>query len=237
MSTQDVFTDRLSEYLDNEDMRATDRAAIEAHLTACAECRATLAELRAVAAVAASLPDRPPTDDLWSGVANRLQADSLVVPFRRPEARRFSFTLPQLVAAGLALMVLSGGMVWVSRSGDPRASLPPVVAERMPGPPIEPAIEEPISPASFADAQFDQAIADLERALAENRGRLDPETVRILEENLQSIDQAIEQSRKALRADPANVYLNNHFAESRNRKLALLRRASALALAHDLSGS
>jgi tetratricopeptide (TPR) repeat protein len=233
MSTQDVFTDRLSEYLDNEDMSAGDRSAIEAHLTTCAECRATLAELRAVAAVAASLPDMPPSRDLWAGVANRLQAYSSVVPFRKAEARRFSFTLPQLVAAGFALMVLSGGIVWVSRSGDPRASLPPVVATKeTPAPP-----EELIAPASFADSQFDQAVADLERALAENRSRLDPETVRILEENLQSIDQAIEQSRKALRADPANVYLNNHFAESRNRKLALLRRASALALAHDGSGS
>ena len=51
-----------------------------------------------------------------------------------------------------------------------------------------------------------------------------------------TIDQAIEQSRKALRADPANVYLNSHFAASRNRKLALLRRASALAMAQDSAG-
>ena len=46
----------------------------------------------------------------------------------------------------------------------------------------------------------------------------------------EAIDEAIEQSRKALKADPANLYLNNHFAASRNRKLALLRRATALAL-------
>ena len=72
---------------------------------------------------------------------------------------------------------------------------------------------------------------------AAGRNRLDPETVRIIEDNLLSIDQAIEQSRKALRADPANVYLNSHFAASRNRKLALLRRATALAMARDASGS
>ena len=72
--------------------------------------------------------------------------------------------------------------------------------------------------------------------LEDGRSRLDPETIRILEDNLRTIDQAIEQSRKALRADPANVYLNNHFAASRNRKLALLRRASALAMAQDSAG-
>ncbi|HEY7058332.1 MAG TPA: hypothetical protein VH458_17495, partial [Vicinamibacterales bacterium] len=58
--------------------------------------------------------------------------------------------------------------------------------------------------------------------------QLDPETVRILEANLQAIDQAIDQSRRALEADPANIYLYNHLAEARQRKLALLRRASAL---------
>jgi hypothetical protein len=77
---------------------------------------------------------------------------------------------------------------------------------------------------------------DLEKTLAAGRSRLDPETVRILEDNLRTIDQAIEQSRRALRADPNNVYLNGHFAASRNRKLALLRRASALAMAQDVTG-
>ena len=89
---------------------------------------------------------------------------------------------------------------------------------------------------AFADPNYDQAVADLEKMLETGRSRLDPETVRILEDNLRTIDQAIEQSRKALRADPASVYLNNHFAASRNRKLALLRRASALAMAQDAVG-
>ncbi len=137
-------------------------------------------------------------------------------------------------------MLLSGGLVWVARLGDPRASLPPAVAQNAPEP-AAPASEE-LEPASalsrvaFADANYDQAVADLEKLLATNRSRLDPETVRILEANLQTIDQAIEQSRKALRADPANVYLNNHFAASRNRKIALLRRASALTMAQDSVG-
>ena len=81
-----------------------------------------------------------------------------------------------------------------------------------------------------------EAVADLEKALETGRSRLDPETVSILEDNLRTIDQAIDQARKALRADPANAYLNNHFAASRNRKLALLRRASALAMSGDSMG-
>jgi anti-sigma factor RsiW len=232
MGTEDLFTGRLSDYLDGEDLTAAERAAIEAHLVTCAACRTTLAELRDVASLAASLPDAAPPNDLWPGVAGRLTATPSVVPFTRPEHRRFSFTLPQLVAAGLALMVLSGGLVWLARLGDPRTSLPPAVAQ----------VEHEEAPApspsrvAFADPEYDQAVADLEKTLDAGRGRLDAETVRILEDNLRTIDQAIEQSRKALRADPANVYLNNHFAASRQRKLALLRRASALAMAQDPAG-
>jgi tetratricopeptide (TPR) repeat protein len=228
----DLFVARLSDFLDDEEIGAAERAEIEAHLATCATCRTVLAELRGVAARARALPDAPPAADLWPGVAERLQPPS-VRPFVTSRARRFSFTLPQLVAAGLALMVLSGGMVWVARLGDPRTSLPPVAA----GTDLERQAPEPAPVlTSFDDSHYDQAIADLQKILETGRSRLDADTIRVIEDNLATIDQAIEQSRKALRSDPANVYLNNHFAASRSRKLALLRRASALTMARATEG-
>ena len=85
-----------------------------------------------------------------------------------------------------------------------------------------------LAPAALADPRYDAAIADLEQALRAGRADLDPGTVKIIEANLDAIDKAIDQSRRALAADPANVYLNNHLADSRQRKLALLRRATAM---------
>ena len=41
----DVWTDRLSEYLDDE-LPPGERVALEGHLAQCAECSATLADLR-----------------------------------------------------------------------------------------------------------------------------------------------------------------------------------------------
>jgi anti-sigma factor RsiW len=224
MST-DAFTDRLSEYLDDE-LSAEDRRQISAHLATCEACRTTLDQLRSVVSEATSLTDSAPARDLWSGIAARIgpagHLRARVSPFRRAISSRLSFTLPQLAAAGLTLMVLSGGLVWMARSGDPRADFAPVNAQVDPPDPVA-------LPANFADRHYSEAIADLQRTLDAERSKLDPETVRVLEKNLAAIDQAIDQCRRALQADPSNVYLNTHLADARQRKLMLLRRATALA--------
>jgi hypothetical protein len=90
-----------------------------------------------------------------------------------------------------------------------------------------------VVPVSMADAQYDAAVADLAGALKQGRGRLDASTIGIVEHNLQIIDQAIEQARQALAADPANSYLSSHLFEARRRKLDLLRRAAALSSESD----
>jgi anti-sigma factor RsiW len=213
----DAYTSRLSDYLDDEDLSPAERAEIEGHLRGCAECRATLEELREVVGQAAALTDSAPETDLWSGIQDRLGSRD-VVPFPARAARRVSFTIPQLVAAGLALMVLSGSMVWMMRVGQGRADLPPMAASEGP---------RPVN-VSTTDAGYEEAIADLERALEAGRDRLDPQTIRVIEANLMAIDRMIAQSREALAADASNSFLNMHLADARRRKLELLRSATAL---------
>jgi hypothetical protein len=74
----------------------------------------------------------------------------------------------------------------------------------------------------------DLAIAALEQRLAEGESVLDSSTVRIIEESLAKIDRAIASATAALEADPGNMWLNRHLADSKARKLRLLEKAAVL---------
>lgn len=222
----DVWTDRLSEYLDDE-LPPGERAALEGHLAQCAECSATLADLRRVVARARALESTGPSTDLWPGIATRIGAAAAAGPaVRAIGMRRFAFSLPQLLAAGIALMVLSGGSVWLLRPASGPAAAPTIASSAVA--PAESGLGAPASWQRRAAPGYDAAVADLERVLAEGRGRLDTATVRVLEQNLHVIDQALEQARRAVAADSANAYLNSHLAETMRRKLDLLRQAASL---------
>lgn len=168
------------------------------------------------------LHDPPPAADLWPGIATRLEP-------RAVARRSVTFTLPQLALAATLLMAVSAGVSWLAL----RPAAPPAQATiRAVADPVE-AVRGDVARATFADEQYDAAVADLERVLQQDGSRLDPQTVLVIERNLRAIDDAIRQSRAALDADPANTYLNSHLADARRRKLDLLRRAAGLSSGGD----
>jgi hypothetical protein len=171
----------------------------------------------------ARLKDVPPATDLWPGIQARLAAAG--APQR---ARVVSFTLPQLAMAATLLIAVSAGVSWLALGqrvgGSATAPQPVIRAVVEPRETQQPDVQR----ATFADAQYDAAVADLERVLRDESERLDPQTVMVIERNLRAIDDAIHEARAALDADPANTYLNSHLADARRRKLELLRRAAGL---------
>jgi anti-sigma factor RsiW len=238
----DRWTDRLSEYLDG-DLAAPERAELETHISLCEECADTLEALRAVAERAQHLETPALTEDLWPGIEARIGAESRPRIFRiRPNAFRFTVSLPQAAAAALALTLLSGGAMWWAMRTGPLA--PPkggAVATQTPGATTPATLTAGAASApgaavnqfaGFDATHYDTAIADLERMLTEHRSQLDTSTVRVVEQNLVIIDHAIEQARRALAADPASPYLNGHLAQQLKLKLDLLRRATDLPGAH-----
>lgn len=167
------------------------------------------------------MKDEMPATDLWQGIHSRLEQK----PARRGV---ISVTWGQLALAASLLVAVSAGLTWLAAHRPAGNEGPTQAVVRAEGEPVGPAAGQ-VEQANFADQQFDAAISDLEQILREERDRLDPRTVMVIERNLNAIDDAIKQAREALDSDPANPYLNSHLADARRRKLELLRRATTLA--------
>jgi predicted anti-sigma-YlaC factor YlaD len=224
----DPWIARLSEYLDGE-LPEWERIALESHLETCGECSTAVSDLRRVVRRARTLKERGPAKDLWPGIASRIGSSSTAsqpvvdLASRSRRTRRWAFSLPQLAAAALALMTLSGGAAWLLHAPAAPTALTPGLTVPSGTAPVVTVALKPNASQSYA-----AAVADLERVLAEGRGRLDTTTVKIIEKNLAAIDRAIAEAQRALDADSANLYLNTHLAETMRRKLDLLRQAAAL---------
>lgn len=223
------LNEQLSALADGE-LEGDALVAAESHLLACEACRAALDDLHALKRRAAALDDREPATDLWAGIQQRLMGEPAVVAIARAPSRRkkLAFSVPQLAAAAIALMMISGGAVALLMRQSPAAGTRAAALE--PGVDAAPVVEASLRTAAAAPgiATYDAAIRELELALTVRRARLDAATVRVLEQSMRLIDLAITQAREALARDPNNFYLNSHLQNALGRKLDLLRHVATL---------
>jgi anti-sigma factor RsiW len=162
MTMHEEWTDRLSDYLDNE-LEDGERAAVDAHLRACADCTAVLEDLRRVVARAraVTVAARPPQADLWTGVARRVA-----------KGTGLSLTMTQLAAAAVLIAAVSGGLVW---------QFAPERETREGGRPADPNVNSAaradaagLVAVSLADDQYDAALLTqtIDQAIAQAREAL-----------------------------------------------------------------
>lgn len=246
----DNWTARLSEYLDG-DLHATDASALEQHLRECAECEATLADLRIIAAEAGALGTQDPPRDLWTGIAAEIGAGSAVISLdaHRKTRRSITLSMPQMAAAAVVLLAIGGTAVWQMQA--PRADVRTVATTTQPTshttnasdatPSATTTVVQPganatnalrnVSRSQTAQVQtlgYDAAINQLQQAADQNRTQLNPETTRVIEQSMGTIDRAIADARAALASDPANAYLHRHLDRTMKQKLELLRQAAKI---------
>ncbi|HUP89971.1 MAG TPA: anti-sigma factor [Longimicrobiales bacterium] len=243
----DKWTEQLSDYIDGE-LSFAETEALEAHLLECVDCGRTLQELRTVVARASQVMDRPPENDLWQGIAARIAQPATegsdVAPLH--SRRRIAFSIPQLAAASVALMLLSGSTMYLMAKGGGESAgpaqqqvataakpeiVPSTATDPVPNPgravTTRQAVQQPVQQVnSPAAANYSLAINELETALHGGRTKLDTATVRVLESNLRTIDGAINEARMALGRDPGNTYLNRYLDQTVQKKIQLLRRAT-----------
>lgn len=219
---------RLNDHVEGLLPRAEARR-VERHLDGCKACRERAERLGATLEALRSLPaEAAAPEGLWAGIRRRIAAEPRVVPFPggsgaetgRGMGRRISLSLGQLLAAGIALATVSGGLVWYALGSG--------------GEPVAPGVQEAFSgslvirtaAARGALADYEAASRDLEAVLREGRDHLRPETVVVLEENLRTVDEAIAEARAALARDPGSEVLYRLLAKNMRKKLELLRSAA-----------
>jgi len=79
-----------------------------------------------------------------------------------------------------------------------------------------------------AAEHYENAIKGLEQIANAEKGELDPRTAATLQKNLSVIDQAISESRAALRAEPTSEPAQQSLIDSFKTKMALLQDTVAL---------
>lgn len=210
--------ERLHDYVDGA-LGPEEKRAVELHLTACLSCRRDEEALRGLTADLAALPKEiPPLRDLRPGIAERIAASSAPSPRQAIHVLRYP-----LAAAAILLVVAT---TWITAA---------LVGGGANGPAAEaPGDDAPARSLAVTvdlgslEAAYLPAIRQLAEALERRRSELSPETVRTLEHNLRVIDRAIEESRRALAADPGDRVLRELLVGSYEAKVEFLTRAAAL---------
>jgi hypothetical protein len=113
---------------------------------------------------------------------------------------------------------------------EPRASnRTPAPVSRQPGvvaPAVQPSEVQDVLAKLTAD--YDREIARLRTLIEQRRNQLDPVTVGVIEKNLQVIDTAVEDCKKAIARDPASRFLIESLNQSLQTKVELMRTAALL---------
>jgi Putative zinc-finger len=206
------------------------RAELDLHLDECDACRALYEDLQRIHDAAADLPVLAPPDRAWLQIAGRLRmegriTDEVPVPHksRRTQVAWLAIAAALVLAAGSSLMLL---MPRTPAPAPQAASSTPAAAGT--GAAGGVASVEAVNAVEAAQAQFEKAIADLEKVAKNNQQALDPSTSATIEKNLGILDQAIAENRAAVKAEPASVAARETLFDALRQKVSLLQDTISL---------
>ncbi len=199
------------------------RHELETHLASCGSCTRLAEELLVVRRAARALPPIDLPETAWPRVSAAISAERAQAP---APGRWPRVVLPLAVAA-----VLVGGIVgtltW-RRATQPES---PVARATQP---VDPSTATSAELLGSVEAEFQQAEKHLESAvagleiLAKDRQTLDPQIAADLQKNLLVIDQAIGESRAALKTQPMSTQAQDSLFEAFRSKIVLLQDTIAL---------
>jgi Putative zinc-finger len=237
------FEPLLSDLVDGSLARDV-RAQVEAHLERCADCRALVSDLRQTKELARALPRMTAPESLWpkvgadfqaqTGRAKRLPiAAAAAARTEAPAVRQaplpgFFHRRPAIVvglaAAAVFVLSASAGLYFMTRHALQPTASTSTAAPTGSAQPVE-SVETELDQ---ADLHYQNAIAALEQSARDGQAVLDPQTAAVLQKNMGVVDQAIRESRAAVRTDPTSEAAQSTLLEALQRKVGLLRDTISL---------
>jgi anti-sigma factor RsiW len=213
---REAIAERVDDTLDD-----SRRAALDRHLERCPACSALVSDLARIKTRASSLgPIEPPPS-----IRARLTAQ---VEAARAGERRASRRM-RLVALAASLVLAAGVGTLLLRnwsSGTAPQAVTDESRERTEDTTgLVQSIEEELR---LAAEHYERAITGLEQAASADQQSLDPVIAATLQKNLGVIDQAIEESRAALKSQPTSQPARESLFDAFRNKVALLQDTVAL---------
>jgi hypothetical protein len=227
--TQQHNYDAIQELVDGT-LGPIRRAELEQHLAACEPCRRLLADLKKIRDAAGTLDRLTPPDRTWLQIAGRLRQEGRIQPAvvaSGPSHRRYAMLA---IAATLLVAVGASVLLLIPRlRGGGQAPRTPSTQQTVRGNAgADDAVKSVEAEFRLAEQHYQNAIAKLEEAARSEQSGIDPQTAAMLQKNLQIIDQAIAESRTALKSEPQNVPARESLFEALRRKVGLLQDTIAL---------
>ena len=204
------------------------RAELEAHLATCEECRALLADLERIRDAAGDLGNLPLPDGAWLQIAGRLRQEGRIQAPDVVAARRWGAGRVAILALAAALVLAVGSSLLLlspSSQPAPAPAAPPAAASPGPDPSSVAAVQTEVEQ---AQKQMETAISHMEQITRTNQQALDPRTAATLDKNLNIIDQAIAETRAAVKAEPASVAARGALFGALKQKVTVLQDTIAL---------
>ena len=200
------------------------RAELELHLESCDGCRALAADLQEIARSARSLDVLEPPEHVWKSIAGRLRTERGMTEPSGALRRHRSMAM---LAIAAALVLAVGASLFMLR----KPVTPPqtTTTAQAPGEPGSgnAASEDPVQGVVKKLAVTETAFQDLVNA-SEATNTVDPKTAAALKKNLLVMNEAINETRKALDADPQSAPARASLYEVLKQKIQFLQDTIAL---------
>ena len=194
-----------------------ERDVVERHVAGCVECRQMVDDLREIRRQTTALRPMEPPTRLWTGIGARLRQKKGPYPLFR--TARF-----WIAVAATIVLATAVGVRFLVPARPTTASVSPAASGRGSAEMAQ-SVEDDLLQ---AEQHYQRAIAGLEQIANADKGALDPHTAATLQKNLSVVDQAISESRAALKAQPTSEPAQASLLDSFKTKIALLQDTVAL---------